>query len=120
MTAKFISESIKPITATSDAARMAAGEPGLPKQFIWRKQTIEIKAVLRTWRETGACRHGSPEHYVRKHWYEVCTAENQVMRIYFERQPRRGEKAARWWLLSIADEIKISDNEKNSSRIRSG
>jgi hypothetical protein len=52
---------------------MAIGEPGLPREFLWRKETIRITAVLRTWKDTGPCTHGSPEKYVRKHWYEVET-----------------------------------------------
>lgn len=62
---------------------MAAGEPGLPREFVWRGRTVRITAVLRTWRETGPCRHGSPERYVRKHWYEVATDSGGMMKIYF-------------------------------------
>lgn len=62
---RFVSESMIPVAETSDTARMAVGEPGLPREFVWRGRTISIKAVLRTWRETGRCRHGSPEMYVR-------------------------------------------------------
>ncbi|MEJ2690380.1 MAG: DUF6504 family protein, partial [Deltaproteobacteria bacterium] len=73
------------------------------RQFVWRGRTIEIKAVLRCWRESGKCRHGSPEMYVRKHWYEVATVADGTMTIYFDRHPRRGRKEARWWLFSIRD-----------------
>jgi Domain of unknown function (DUF6504) len=99
---KFISEAIKPVVATCDISRMAVGEPGLPREFVWRGQTIEITGVLRTWRDTGKCRHGSSEMYVRKHWYEVVTNSNNTMRIYFDRQPRRGQSNDRWWLFSIS------------------
>ena len=98
---QFISEVIKPVIATCDTARMAAGEPGLPEEFVWRGQTVKIVAVLRAWRETGKCRHGSPERYVRKHWFEVETNSLGPMKIYFDRQPRGGRKAGRWWLFSI-------------------
>lgn len=101
MTERFISESIAPVTATCDTSRMAIGEPGLPRQFVWRGKTVEVKAVLRSWRESGKCRHGSREMYVRKHWYEVATISDGVMTIYFDRQSRRGSKEARWWLFSI-------------------
>ena len=104
----FIDEAIEPVAETADTARMAAGEPGLPRQFKWRGGTIEVAAVIRTWRETGPCRHGSGEMYVRKHWYEVATTAGETMKIYFERQPRRGEahkrKKERWWLFSIKEE----------------
>jgi hypothetical protein len=73
MPERFISEAIKPIAETADTSRMAIGEPGLPRQLVWRGRTITVKAVLRTWRETGKCHHGSSEMYVRKHWYEVAT-----------------------------------------------
>jgi phosphoribosylglycinamide formyltransferase-1 len=81
---------------------MAIGEPGLPREFLWRGKNIEITAVLRTWRETGKCSHGSPELYVRKHWYEVATRSHGTMKIYFDRQPHRGRKGERWWLFSIS------------------
>ena len=101
MRERLISEAIKPVIATCDTARMAAGEPGLPEEFVWRGQTVKIVAVLRTWRETGKCRHGSDERYLRKHWFEVDTTSFGVMKIYFDRQPRGGSKGERWWLFSI-------------------
>ena len=82
MSERFISEPIKPLTETADTSRMAIGEPGLPKKFIWRGRTIYVSAVLRTWRKTGKCRHGSTEMYVRRHWYEVATESDGVMKIY--------------------------------------
>ena len=103
MSERFVSESIQPVIATYDTARMAAGEPGLPREFAWRGRTIEVADVLRTWRETGKCHHGSPERYVRKHWYEVATASGETMKIYFERQPRGGRRGERWWLFSIRE-----------------
>ena len=111
---QFVSEALKPVKSTCDTKRMAAGEPGLPRQFIWRGRTIHIVELRRSWKETGPCRNGSAEQYVRKHWYEVATASpltppsppggegtvRGIMRIYFERQPRGGHKTARWWLFS--------------------
>jgi len=104
MSEQLISEPLVPVVATSDIARMAAGEPGLPREFLWRGRTIHINATLRTWRETGKCHHGSPEQYVRKHWYEVAVDNGETMKIYFDRQPRRGrgQKEPRWWLFSIS------------------
>jgi hypothetical protein len=103
MPERLISEAIKPLTETADTSRMAIGEPGLPRKFVWRGHTITVTAVLRSWRETGNCRHGSPERYVRKHWFEVVTASDGTMKLYFERQPRGGRKGARWWLFSIRE-----------------
>jgi hypothetical protein len=103
---RFISEVIKPVGAAWDTSRMAVGEPGLPREFVWRGRTFGISAVFRTWRETGKCRHGSPEQYVRKHWFEVATTENHTMKIYFDRHPRGGRKHDRWWLFSIFESEK--------------
>jgi phosphoribosylglycinamide formyltransferase-1 len=100
MPERFIAEPLEPVVATADTALMAGGGPGLPREFRWRGRTIEISAVLRSWRETGACRHGSGEMYVRKHWFEVVTREHATLKIYFERQSRRGRKQARWWLFT--------------------
>ena len=103
MRERFVSEVIKPIVETADTARMAAGEPGLPREFVWRGRPIVVAAVLRNWRETGPCRHGSGERYVRKHWYEIATPAGETMKLYFERQPRGGQKAAHWRLFSVCE-----------------
>lgn len=104
MAERFVSEAVTPVLATCDTSRMAVGEPCLPREFVWRGQTVEVAAVLRSWRETGRCHHGSPELYARKHWYEVATVAHGTMKIYFDRQPRRGHKEGRWWLFSILSE----------------
>jgi len=101
MTEQFISDAIHPVVETLDPVRMGAGEPGLPRQFRWRGRTIQITQVLRTWRETGPCRYGSGEAYVRKHWFEVLTDAGETMKIYFERQRRSRNNTARWWLFTI-------------------
>ena len=103
MPERFVSEVIRPVGAAWDTSRMALGEPGLPREFMWRGRTLKIAAVLRTWRETGKCRHGSGELYVRKHWFEVAAAGNATMKIYFDRHPRGGRKNDRWWLFSICE-----------------
>jgi hypothetical protein len=102
MPEKFISEAIEPVVATFDTSRMAAGEPGLPREFKWRGRTIKVAVVQRSWRETGKCRHGSPEQYVRKHWYEIATTTRDTMKIYCDRQARGGRRDARWWLFSVS------------------
>ena len=109
MPERFVSEVIQPVIATCDTRRMAAGEPGLPHQFIWRGQTFEIGSVMRSWRETGRCHHGSPELYVRKHWFEVTTTSNCTMKIYFDRQPRDRQRGGRWWLFSICEPLESPD-----------
>jgi phosphoribosylglycinamide formyltransferase-1 len=97
----FVSEPIKPVTATADTRAMVTGAPGLPSEFTWRDKPLRIAAVVRTWKETGPCKHGSSEAYVRRHWFEVQTDDNQVARIYFDRQPRDHNRTKRWWLYSI-------------------
>jgi len=101
----FIDEAIEPVEGTFDTEMMATGEPGLPHEFLWRGRRVVVAAVVKSWRETGPCRHGSGEQYVRKHWYDVLTTEGLVMRLYFERSARRGKpKGPRWWLFSVRGE----------------
>ncbi len=101
--ARFVSESIKPVVGTADTSAMATGSPGLPGEFVWRDGTLGIAAVIRAWRETGSCRHGSSEAYVRKHWFEVETTTGKRAQIYFERQARGRNRKKRWWLFTIED-----------------
>lgn len=101
MNEHFVSEAIKPAGETFDAARMAHAEPGVPGQFTWRGRTFTVTEVLRTWKDTGPCRHGSGERYVRKHWFEVATTSGETLKLYFERQARGGRTGPRWWLFSI-------------------
>jgi len=103
MPEQFISEAIQPIAATFDSARMATGEPGLPSEFVWRQRTFTVAKMVRTWRETGKCRNGSLERYVRKHWYEVATTSGETLKIYFERQARGKALTKRWWLYSLRE-----------------
>ena len=58
MNEQFISEAIKPVIDSCDTKSMSIGMPGLPKEFVWRKDKITITETVRTWRSTGACRHG--------------------------------------------------------------
>ena len=101
MAQQFVGAAIQPVAGTVNASRMSAGEPGLPRQFRRGQQTVRIVQVLKSGRETGPCRHGSGERYVRKHWYEVLAESGETMKIYFERQPRSRRSKARWWLFSI-------------------
>ena len=101
--ARFVDEAIRPESGTFDVSRMASGEPGLPRAFRWRDQAVRVATVARSWRETGNCRHGSGESYVRRHWYEVVTDAGQIMTIYCDRHARRGDNRRRWWLFSIED-----------------
>jgi len=99
---KFISESIKPVEGTMDTARMAAGEPGLPQEFIWRKKRYKVAHVVRTWKDTGPCSHGSGEKYVRKNWYELVTTTGEAMTLYFQRRSTHGAIRRGWRLFSVS------------------
>lgn len=103
MSERFIGASIRPVENTIDPARMGLGEPGLPREFLLKKQVIKIERVLRTWHEIGDCHHGSGERYLRKHWFEVVTQAGERMKIYFERQARTGRKI-RWHLYTLQDD----------------
>lgn len=105
MSERFISEAIVPDGDSFDTARMASGEPGLPQRFSWRGQEYGVDRVLRTWKDTGPCRHGSGERYVRKHWFELVTTSGACMKVYFERKSRGGNPGIRWWLFSIAEHV---------------
>ena len=100
---QFICEPIRPVVGTMDARAMIRGEPGLPHKFIWRDEEYTLADVLETWKETAPCRSGSPERYVRKHWFRIRTSDGREMKIYFERQSRSGRQSKmRWWLYSAS------------------
>jgi phosphoribosylglycinamide formyltransferase-1 len=109
---KFISESIRPVATTAVTNDAATGGPVLPGEFVWRGNVLGIASVLRTWHDTGPCRNGSPELYVRKHWFEVETTAKQRAKIYFERQPRGGKLTKRWWLYSMENKIPPEGTDK--------
>ena len=103
MEEKLVSEAITPTPGLFDPRTMAAGQPGVPLEFAWRDRSVRVARLVRTWKSTGPCRHGSGERYVRRHWYEVETERGERMKLYFERQPRPGGKAKRrWWLYSVS------------------
>jgi len=98
----FIGEAIKPEDMSFSVSSMSMGKPGLPRGFSWKGGRFSILEVLEEWKESGACRHGSGERYVRKHWYRIKTTEHREMSIYFERQGR-SSGGSRWRLYSIRD-----------------
>ena len=96
----FIGEAIVPEDMSFSVAPMATGKPGLPRTFSWKGRQFSVTEVLEEWKESGDCRHGSGERYVRKHWFRVSTTEDLEMKIYFERQGR-SSRGSRWRLYSI-------------------
>jgi hypothetical protein len=95
---RFVSEAITPIAFGAPAA---IGEPATPVRFRWRGQEHEVARVIEKWKTTGACRNGSGEIYVRRHWYRLETSGGVEMEIYFERQPRSKQTKKRWWVARL-------------------
>ena len=111
MTEEFFSEPIEPVAGTFDTAGMTRGEPGLPGRFVWRGKEYAVAETIETWKETGPCKMGSPEQYLRKHWYKIKTSDGLEMTLYFERQARsKTQKKTRWWLYTI----NRNDEDSNS------
>ena len=100
MSEEFVSEPIVPVAGTFDATGMTRCEPGLPSRFVWREQEYTTADVLEAWKETGPCRSGGAEQYLRKHWFNIRTDDGLEMTIYFESQPR-GKNKTRWWLYTV-------------------
>ena len=96
----FIGAAIVPEDMSFSVSPMAIGKPGLPRTFSWQGKKFAVTEVLEEWKESGNCRHGSGERYVRKHWFRVRTTEDLEMKIYFERQAR-SSGGSRWRLFSI-------------------
>ena len=99
---EFVSEAIKPVAGTFDTAGMTRGEPGLLGRFIWRDIEYAVDEVLEKWKETGRCKSGSSEMYLRKHWFRIRCTDGSKMTIYFERQPKsKRQSKKRWWLYTV-------------------
>jgi phosphoribosylglycinamide formyltransferase-1 len=97
---RLVSEDIQPVAGSFETAGMAAGGPGVPQEFDWRGRRYRVEKVLKAWRETAACRHGSGERYADKHWFEVVADSGETMTLYFERRPRKAD-GRRWRLFSM-------------------
>ena len=99
---EFVSEEIRPIGGAGDAGGMVRGEPGLPGRFVWRDKEYVVEEVLKQWKESGRCKGGSSEMYLRKHWFKIRCVGGLEMTIYFERQARsKRENKKRWWLYTV-------------------
>jgi len=112
MSEEFVSESIKPVAGTSRTVAMSRGRPVLPGRFIWRGKEYTVAEVLQSWKQSGPCKSGGSEMYLRKHWFKVKTADGLEMTIYFESRQvgtRSGKaKNAGGCILSPASGRKIS------------
>jgi hypothetical protein len=102
----FIGEPIEPKPGTFDTARMATGEPGLPRVFRWRDVEYTIVGVIEAWRSQEPGVGIDKKHlYIRKHFYRVKTTTGEVMTLYFDRKPPSGREKSRqrWYLFSISN-----------------
>ncbi|MDD5350303.1 MAG: DUF6504 family protein [Chthoniobacteraceae bacterium] len=103
MRERLISEAVTPVADGGIARPVVIGAPLLPARFRWRGEEYAVAEVIAEWKETGPCRHGSGERYVRKHWFHIRTAAGEEWKLYFERQARSArERKARWWLFTAA------------------
>ena len=101
--AELISEPITPQRGTFDPARMARGEPGVPRGFDWHGQSVEVTEVVRAWKHSS--REGGRaggDLYLRRHYYKLRMDDASVWTVYFVRQtPRSGNPKKRWFLYTI-------------------
>ncbi len=103
-TTRFVGQPITPVAGTADIGRMAMGEPGIPRRFLWNDQEHEVAEVLDAAKRYDDCTHGSGEQYLRKHVYVVRTTRGDEMKLSFLRQPRSpAQRKQRWWLQSIVE-----------------
>ncbi len=102
MAEQFISEPIQPVPDTFDTKFMTTGVPGQPREFFWRNEKFTVKEVLRTWRTTRPCHHGSTEQYTYRHWFEIETESSMVMKIYFDKGPHAKRKEMGWHLFTVS------------------
>ncbi len=98
--AEFVGEAIEPVGGSMRVGDMLRGQPGVPMRFRWRDREYAVVAVLETWKSTGPCRSGSPEQYVRAHWYRIRTEGGTEMTLYCDRQKRKDRPRIEWRLYS--------------------
>ena len=89
---ELISEAIIPESASADSARMAKGEPGLPKAFTWRGESFGVAREISAWKESSreGARAGG-DLYLRRHCFKLQMSSGDSWTVYFIRQsPRSG------------------------------
>ncbi len=91
----FVGQSIAP-AGDAFITPACGSEPPVPRAFRWNDRTLEVCAVLRSWRTTKADRGDA---YLKRHWFELETASGERLEVYFDREARRGPP--RWWLYTL-------------------
>jgi hypothetical protein len=101
----LVSEPIKPLADSFDTTRMARGEPGLPKGFVWRAASYHVVEELNAWKESSreGARAGG-DLYLRRHYFKLRMSDDRVWTVYFVRQtPRSGDPKSRWFLYTLEE-----------------
>ena len=102
--AELISESITPDAGTFDPSRMGRGEPGLPRGFTWRGESVAVIDELGAWKQSSREGGGAGDLYLRRHYYKLRMSDGSVWTVYFVRQtPRSGNAKNRWFLYTRAN-----------------
>jgi hypothetical protein len=92
---QFVSRPLLP--AGDEFLTPATGsEPPVPRAFRWGERMLVISEVVRTWRTTKKDRG---DNYLKRHWFELKTADGNTIEVYFDRETRRGSSP--WWLYTI-------------------
>lgn len=94
---RFVSRPIAP-AGEGFITEASGSEPPVPSAFAWEGRTLEISAVLRSWRSSKGDRG---DNYLKRHWYELETRDGARIEVYYDREARRG--AAPWWLYTISE-----------------
>lgn len=106
----FICEPLIPRRMTRDTSAMARGEPGLPDSFVWRGREYVVAEVLKAWKETGPETPGSSSTYLKRHWYRVRMETGELMTLYYDRRPGRGNGGKRrWWVYTVCGKSRSAD-----------
>jgi hypothetical protein len=92
---KFVSRPLVP-TGEGFVTPATGSEPPVPRAFLWESRTLAIAEVLRSWRTTQGDRG---DNYLKRHWFELQTADGAKIEVYYDRESRRG--ASPWWLYTI-------------------
>ncbi|MGA8098227.1 MAG: DUF6504 family protein [Candidatus Cybelea sp.] len=94
---KFVSRPIEP-TGDGFITPAAGNEPPVPCAFLWGDRTLLITTVLRRWRST---KNDRGDAYLKRHWFELQTADGEKVQVYYDRESRRTSSA--WWLYTIEE-----------------
>lgn len=86
------------LTPSGEGFIIAAGGnvPPIPSAFSWKHGEFNVTAVLRSWRSAKSDRGDT---YLKRHWFELQTAEGPTIEVYYDREARRNP----WWLYTIED-----------------